>query len=163
MTVKNLSCMLFMCSCVLIHTITMIWILAFDFKSYAEYLDIINFFCQKAYPDYVAHLEKLACAIHPLLDAPPVDIPGVTEGSLRKRISAMRGLKPLVKSGTPFEFLISKTESKFYWAFISNKAISNLMKYLPYAYPHVCVMNLVFNHLNSYWLSWYRLYYVSDI
>ncbi|XP_053477209.1 pyridine nucleotide-disulfide oxidoreductase domain-containing protein 2 isoform X1 [Ictalurus furcatus] len=52
-----------------------------------------------AYPDYVAHLEKLACAIHPLLDAPPVDIPGITEGSLRKRIAAMRSLKPLVKSG----------------------------------------------------------------
>lgn len=61
----------------------------------------------KAYPDYVAHLEKLACAIHPLLDAPPVDIPGITEGSLRKRIAAMRSLKPLVKSGTPSEFLIN--------------------------------------------------------
>ncbi|MCI4376442.1 hypothetical protein PGIGA_G00188460 [Pangasianodon gigas] len=53
----------------------------------------------KAYPEYVAHLEKLACAIHPLLDAPPVDIPGITEGSLRKRIAAMKSLKPLVKSG----------------------------------------------------------------
>ncbi|XP_060781877.1 pyridine nucleotide-disulfide oxidoreductase domain-containing protein 2 [Neoarius graeffei] len=53
----------------------------------------------KAYPEYVAHLEKLACAIHPLLDAPPVDIPGVIEGSLRKRIAAMKSLKPLVKSG----------------------------------------------------------------
>ncbi|XP_047668398.1 pyridine nucleotide-disulfide oxidoreductase domain-containing protein 2 [Tachysurus fulvidraco] len=53
----------------------------------------------KAYPEYVAHLEKLACAIHPLLDAPPVDVLGITEGSLKKRISAMRNLKPLIKSG----------------------------------------------------------------
>ncbi|KAM9476416.1 pyridine nucleotide-disulfide oxidoreductase domain-containing protein 2 isoform 2-T2 [Clarias gariepinus] len=53
----------------------------------------------KAYPDYVAHLEKLASAIHPLLDAPPVDIPGVIEGSLRKRMAALKSLKPLVKSG----------------------------------------------------------------
>ncbi|KAI5606326.1 pyridine nucleotide-disulfide oxidoreductase domain-containing protein 2, partial [Silurus asotus] len=53
----------------------------------------------KAYPEYIAHLEKLASAIHPLLDAPPVDIPGLTEGPLRKRIAAIRSLKPLVKSG----------------------------------------------------------------
>ncbi|XP_051507311.1 pyridine nucleotide-disulfide oxidoreductase domain-containing protein 2 [Myxocyprinus asiaticus] len=53
----------------------------------------------KVYPDFLNHLERLACAIHPLLDAPPVDIPGVTQGSLRKRISALKSLKPLVKSG----------------------------------------------------------------
>lgn len=85
-------------------TTTMICILIIDSESYAECLDIINVFCQKAYPEYVAHLEKLACAIHPLLDAPPVDIPGVIEGSLRKRIAAMKTLKPLVKSGKPPEF-----------------------------------------------------------
>ncbi|XP_072534087.1 pyridine nucleotide-disulfide oxidoreductase domain-containing protein 2 [Salminus brasiliensis] len=53
----------------------------------------------KVFPHYVAHLEKLACAIHPLLDAPPVDILGMTQGSLRKRIAAMKSLKPLLKSG----------------------------------------------------------------
>ncbi|KAK9964155.1 hypothetical protein ABG768_005353 [Culter alburnus] len=53
----------------------------------------------KAYPDFLTYLERLACAIHPLLDAPPVDIPGLTQGSLRKRISALRSLKPLLKSG----------------------------------------------------------------
>ncbi|XP_051946217.1 pyridine nucleotide-disulfide oxidoreductase domain-containing protein 2-like isoform X1 [Xyrauchen texanus] len=53
----------------------------------------------KVYPDFLNHLERLACAIHPLLDAPPVDIPGVTQGSLRKRLSALKSLKPLVKSG----------------------------------------------------------------
>uniref|UniRef100_A0A8B9LEZ4 Pyridine nucleotide-disulfide oxidoreductase domain-containing protein 2 n=1 Tax=Astyanax mexicanus TaxID=7994 RepID=A0A8B9LEZ4_ASTMX len=53
----------------------------------------------KIFPEYVAHLEKLACAIHPLLDAPPVDIPGVTQGSLRNRIAALKSLKPLVQSG----------------------------------------------------------------
>ncbi|KAF0027470.1 hypothetical protein F2P81_020211 [Scophthalmus maximus] len=53
----------------------------------------------KAYPDFVAHLEKLAGAIHPLLDAPPVDIPGVTTGSLGKRLAAAKTLTPLVKCG----------------------------------------------------------------
>ncbi|XP_041803527.1 pyridine nucleotide-disulfide oxidoreductase domain-containing protein 2 isoform X2 [Chelmon rostratus] len=53
----------------------------------------------KAFPDFVAHLEKLAEAIHPLLDAPPVDIPGVTAGSLRKRLAAAKTLMPVVKCG----------------------------------------------------------------
>uniref|UniRef100_A0A4W4E3I6 Pyridine nucleotide-disulfide oxidoreductase domain-containing protein 2 n=1 Tax=Electrophorus electricus TaxID=8005 RepID=A0A4W4E3I6_ELEEL len=53
----------------------------------------------KAFPDYVTHLEKLACAVQPLLDAPPVDIPGITQGSLRKRITALKSLKPLIKFG----------------------------------------------------------------
>uniref|UniRef100_A0A8C1QNP0 Pyridine nucleotide-disulphide oxidoreductase domain 2 n=1 Tax=Cyprinus carpio TaxID=7962 RepID=A0A8C1QNP0_CYPCA len=53
----------------------------------------------KVYPDFLSYLERLACAIHPLLDAPPVDIPGLTQGSLRKKITALGSLKPLVKSG----------------------------------------------------------------
>ncbi|XP_042358745.1 pyridine nucleotide-disulfide oxidoreductase domain-containing protein 2 [Plectropomus leopardus] len=53
----------------------------------------------KVFPDYVAHLDKLAGAIHPLLDAPPVDIPGVTAGSLRKRLAAAKTLMPVVKCG----------------------------------------------------------------
>uniref|UniRef100_A0A9J8A3N1 Pyridine nucleotide-disulfide oxidoreductase domain-containing protein 2 n=1 Tax=Cyprinus carpio carpio TaxID=630221 RepID=A0A9J8A3N1_CYPCA len=53
----------------------------------------------KVYPEFLSYLERLGCAIHPLLDAPPVDIPGLTQGSLRKKISALRSLKPLVKSG----------------------------------------------------------------
>ncbi|CAJ1067644.1 pyridine nucleotide-disulfide oxidoreductase domain-containing protein 2 isoform X1 [Xyrichtys novacula] len=53
----------------------------------------------KAFPDFVAYLEKLAEAIHPLLDAPPVDIPGVTSGSLRKRVAAARTLMPIIKCG----------------------------------------------------------------
>ncbi|XP_020506659.2 pyridine nucleotide-disulfide oxidoreductase domain-containing protein 2 [Labrus bergylta] len=62
----------------------------------------ISKFSQKdaqAYPDFIAHLEKLAEAIHPLLDAPPVDIPGFTSGSLRKRLSVAKTLMPLVKCG----------------------------------------------------------------
>ncbi len=55
--------------------------------------------CTQTYPDFVAHLEKLAEAIHPLLDAPPVDIPGITAGSLRKRLAAAKTLKPVVKCG----------------------------------------------------------------
>uniref|UniRef100_A0A672IIK3 Pyridine nucleotide-disulfide oxidoreductase domain-containing protein 2 n=1 Tax=Salarias fasciatus TaxID=181472 RepID=A0A672IIK3_SALFA len=42
---------------------------------------------------FLAHLEKLAAAVHPLLDAPPVDIPGVTAGSFRKRLAAAHTLK----------------------------------------------------------------------
>ncbi|KAM4607005.1 pyridine nucleotide-disulfide oxidoreductase domain-containing protein 2 isoform 2-T2 [Polymixia lowei] len=53
----------------------------------------------KAFPHFVAHLEKLAGAIHPLLDAPPVDIAGVTTGSLRKRLTAAKTVMPLVKCG----------------------------------------------------------------
>ncbi|TRY84079.1 hypothetical protein DNTS_008926 [Danionella cerebrum] len=53
----------------------------------------------KVYGDFLRYLERLACAIHPLLDAPPVDIVGLTQGSLTKRISALKSLKPLVKSG----------------------------------------------------------------
>ncbi|XP_029377281.1 pyridine nucleotide-disulfide oxidoreductase domain-containing protein 2 [Echeneis naucrates] len=53
----------------------------------------------KAFPDFVEHLEKLAAAIHPLLDAPPVDIPGITAGSLRKRMGAAKTLMPVVKCG----------------------------------------------------------------
>lgn len=55
--------------------------------------------CTQAFPDFVAHLEKLAEAIHPLLDAPPVNIPGVTTGSLRKRLAAAKTLMPIVKCG----------------------------------------------------------------
>lgn len=53
----------------------------------------------KAYPEFVVHLEKLAGAIHPLLDAPPVDVPGVTSGSLRKRLAAAKTLRPIIKCG----------------------------------------------------------------
>ncbi|KAM3863337.1 pyridine nucleotide-disulfide oxidoreductase domain-containing protein 2 [Diretmus argenteus] len=53
----------------------------------------------KAFPEFVAHLEKLAGAIQPLLDAPPVDIPGLTAGSLKKRLTAAKTLMPIVKCG----------------------------------------------------------------
>ncbi|TMS04870.1 Pyridine nucleotide-disulfide oxidoreductase domain-containing protein 2 [Larimichthys crocea] len=53
----------------------------------------------KAYADFEAYLQKLAGAIHPLLDGPPADVPGVTAGSLRKRLAAAKTLMPLVKCG----------------------------------------------------------------
>ncbi|XP_041866235.1 pyridine nucleotide-disulfide oxidoreductase domain-containing protein 2 isoform X1 [Melanotaenia boesemani] len=53
----------------------------------------------KAYPEFTTHLEKLASAIHPLLDTPPANIPGVTAGPLRKRLAAAKTLMPLVKCG----------------------------------------------------------------
>uniref|UniRef100_A0A8C1TTJ9 Pyridine nucleotide-disulfide oxidoreductase domain-containing protein 2 n=1 Tax=Cyprinus carpio TaxID=7962 RepID=A0A8C1TTJ9_CYPCA len=61
--------------------------------------EIAKFSEKDVYPDFLSYLERLACAIHPLLDAPPVDIPGLTQGSLRKKITALGSLKPLVKSG----------------------------------------------------------------
>ncbi|XP_075932888.1 pyridine nucleotide-disulfide oxidoreductase domain-containing protein 2 [Anarhichas minor] len=53
----------------------------------------------KAFPEFNAYLEKLAGAIHPLLDAPPVDIPGITSGSPMKRLAAAKTLMPVVKCG----------------------------------------------------------------
>lgn len=53
----------------------------------------------QVYVDFVAHLEKLAAAVHPLLDAPPVDIPGITAGPLRNRLAAMKTCIPVVKCG----------------------------------------------------------------
>lgn len=53
----------------------------------------------KAYPEFIEYLEKLAAAVHPLLDAPPVDIPGITAGSFRKRLTAAKTLKPIIQCG----------------------------------------------------------------
>lgn len=55
--------------------------------------------CSQAYPDFVKHLDKLAAAVQPLLDAPPVDITGATSGSLRKRLAAVKTTIPMVKCG----------------------------------------------------------------
>ncbi|KAG7261793.1 hypothetical protein CRUP_030645 [Coryphaenoides rupestris] len=52
-----------------------------------------------AYGEFNAYLDKLACAAHPLLDAPPVDVVGLTSGSLRTRLTAASTLMPLVKCG----------------------------------------------------------------
>uniref|UniRef100_A0A673G5W6 Pyridine nucleotide-disulfide oxidoreductase domain-containing protein 2 n=1 Tax=Sinocyclocheilus rhinocerous TaxID=307959 RepID=A0A673G5W6_9TELE len=62
------------------------------------------------------HFHKLAYNelnihnLYDLINAPPVDIPGLTQGSLRKKISALRSLKPLVKSG----FKLGKNIPDFY-------------------------------------------------
>ncbi|XP_034040991.1 pyridine nucleotide-disulfide oxidoreductase domain-containing protein 2 [Thalassophryne amazonica] len=53
----------------------------------------------KVYPDFIAHLDKLAGAVHPLLNAPPVDIPGITARSLKKRLTATKTLMPVVRCG----------------------------------------------------------------
>lgn len=55
--------------------------------------------CSQVYPDFVKHLDELAAAIQPLLDAPPVDIIGATTGSLRKRLAAVKTAIPVVKCG----------------------------------------------------------------
>ncbi|XP_058508387.1 pyridine nucleotide-disulfide oxidoreductase domain-containing protein 2 [Solea solea] len=53
----------------------------------------------KSFQDFAAHLNKIVEAIHPLLDAPPVDILGITAGSLRKRLGAATTLLPVIKCG----------------------------------------------------------------
>ncbi|XP_068183250.1 pyridine nucleotide-disulfide oxidoreductase domain-containing protein 2-like [Antennarius striatus] len=53
----------------------------------------------KVYEDFLAHLEKLAEALIPLLDAPPVDVPGITSRSLRKKMAAAKTLMPIVRCG----------------------------------------------------------------
>ncbi|KAM9804216.1 pyridine nucleotide-disulfide oxidoreductase domain-containing protein 2 [Neosynchiropus ocellatus] len=53
----------------------------------------------KAYAGFISHIDKLGEAIHPLLDAPAVDIQGLTSGSLRKKLTAAKTLKPLIKCG----------------------------------------------------------------
>ncbi|KAL0964619.1 hypothetical protein UPYG_G00326530 [Umbra pygmaea] len=53
----------------------------------------------KAYPEFIAHLDNLAEAIHPLLDSPPVDIAGLTEGGFWRRIAALRSATPLIQCG----------------------------------------------------------------
>lgn len=59
--------------------------------------------CFQVYEDFVAHLEKLAAAVHPLLDAPPVDVPGITAGSLRNRLAAVKTCIPMVKCGVSIQ------------------------------------------------------------
>uniref|UniRef100_A0A3P8Z2V7 Pyridine nucleotide-disulfide oxidoreductase domain-containing protein 2 n=1 Tax=Esox lucius TaxID=8010 RepID=A0A3P8Z2V7_ESOLU len=53
----------------------------------------------KAYPEFITHLDKLAGAVHPLLDSPPVDIAGLTGGPLRRRTAALRSAVPLLQCG----------------------------------------------------------------
>lgn len=53
----------------------------------------------KVYKDFVIYLEKVGGSIQPLLDAPPVNIPGLTAGTLRKRFAAAKTLLPAIKCG----------------------------------------------------------------
>jgi len=84
---------------VIVKSKNSIWIL---------YVFFLSFLSLKVYPEFLTYLETLACAIHPLLDSPPVDIPGLTQGSLKKKISALRSLKPLVKSGNDASCLYNR-------------------------------------------------------
>ncbi|KPP59724.1 pyridine nucleotide-disulfide oxidoreductase domain-containing protein 2-like, partial [Scleropages formosus] len=53
----------------------------------------------RAYPVFQSHLEKMARAISPLLDAPPVDVAAINKGSLRRRVAALKTLRPLLQCG----------------------------------------------------------------
>ncbi|KAM4636689.1 pyridine nucleotide-disulfide oxidoreductase domain-containing protein 2 [Discoglossus pictus] len=53
----------------------------------------------KAYPEYEDFMNRLVLAIDPLLDAPPVDTKALVEGSLLKRVQALKTLRPVLKAG----------------------------------------------------------------
>ncbi|XP_039630524.1 pyridine nucleotide-disulfide oxidoreductase domain-containing protein 2 isoform X1 [Polypterus senegalus] len=53
----------------------------------------------KAYPLYQTHMEKIANAIEPLLDAPPVNIAGIFSGALKEKLVALRTFMPLLQTG----------------------------------------------------------------
>ncbi|XP_051778905.1 pyridine nucleotide-disulfide oxidoreductase domain-containing protein 2 isoform X2 [Erpetoichthys calabaricus] len=53
----------------------------------------------KAYPLYQTHMEKIANAIEPLLDAPPVNIAGIYSGALKEKLGALRTFMPLLQTG----------------------------------------------------------------
>lgn len=83
-------------------------------QSYVATLPVIftrSLTCTQAFPAFVAHLEKLAAAIQPLLDAPPVNILGVTTGSLGKRLAAAKTLMPVVKCGVLVDVESSVTKT----------------------------------------------------
>ncbi|PIN88202.1 hypothetical protein AB205_0177190, partial [Aquarana catesbeiana] len=53
----------------------------------------------EAYPKYLDFMDRLVSAIDPLLDAPPVDMAAITQGSLLERVKSLRSLQPLIKAG----------------------------------------------------------------
>uniref|UniRef100_A0A3B4B966 Pyridine nucleotide-disulfide oxidoreductase domain-containing protein 2 n=1 Tax=Periophthalmus magnuspinnatus TaxID=409849 RepID=A0A3B4B966_9GOBI len=61
--------------------------------------EIAKFSQKDARVNFIIYLERLADSIQPLLDAPPVNLPGLTTGSLRKRFAATKTLLPAIKCG----------------------------------------------------------------
>ncbi|XP_073451647.1 pyridine nucleotide-disulfide oxidoreductase domain-containing protein 2-like [Aquarana catesbeiana] len=53
----------------------------------------------EVYPKYEHFMNRLVSAIDPLLDAPPVDMAAITQGSLLQRVKSLRSLRPLIKAG----------------------------------------------------------------
>uniref|UniRef100_A0A8C5QFC8 Pyridine nucleotide-disulfide oxidoreductase domain-containing protein 2 n=1 Tax=Leptobrachium leishanense TaxID=445787 RepID=A0A8C5QFC8_9ANUR len=53
----------------------------------------------KAFPEYEEFMNRLVDAIDPLLDAAPVDVASITQGSLSQRLKSLQTLRPLVKAG----------------------------------------------------------------
>ncbi|MEE6486251.1 hypothetical protein FKM82_014554 [Ascaphus truei] len=64
----------------------------------------------KAYPEYENFMNHLVSAIDPLLDAPPVDTKALVQGSLLKRLRALKQLQPLLKAG----FTLGSSLPKYY-------------------------------------------------
>ncbi|XP_037352511.1 pyridine nucleotide-disulfide oxidoreductase domain-containing protein 2 isoform X2 [Talpa occidentalis] len=53
----------------------------------------------QAFPKYEEFMNRLALAIDPLLDAPPVDTAAFQQGSLVQRLKSLSTLKPLLQAG----------------------------------------------------------------
>lgn len=51
-------------------------------------------------------MNRLVSAIDPLLDAPPVDMAAITQGSLLQRVKSLRSLRPLIKAGEFYSILL---------------------------------------------------------
>ncbi|XP_053160379.1 pyridine nucleotide-disulfide oxidoreductase domain-containing protein 2 [Hemicordylus capensis] len=64
----------------------------------------------QAFPKYEAFMSRLVSAIDPLLDTCPVDVAMFSQGSLRQRLKALRGLQILFRSG----FALGKQLPQYY-------------------------------------------------
>ncbi|XP_062988552.1 pyridine nucleotide-disulfide oxidoreductase domain-containing protein 2 isoform X2 [Elgaria multicarinata webbii] len=64
----------------------------------------------QAFPKYEAFMSRLVSAIDPLLDTCPVDTAVLSQGSLRQRLRALRGLQTLFRAG----FSLGKQLPQYY-------------------------------------------------
>lgn len=58
-----------------------------------------SFHFSQAFPKYEEHISKLGDAVAPLLDATPVDIQTLTDGTFRNKLKAIPALKTLAQAG----------------------------------------------------------------
>lgn len=57
----------------------------------------------QAFPKYEEYISKIGEAVEPLLDASPVDIQTLTDGTFRNKLKAVPALKILAKAGKNYK------------------------------------------------------------